>query len=83
MAFEGIVSFFSTMCETADNNKNPNKKMLITHYYANSYEKAKSAISSVCQNELGLELINVDDHYHELFFENKKYYSTIVRHTIT
>ena len=74
MAFEGIVSFFSTMCETADNNKNPNKKMLITHYYANSYEKAKSAISSVCQNELGLELINVDDHYHELFFENKKYY---------
>ena len=74
MAFEGIVSFFSTMCETSDSNKNPNKKMLITHYYANSYEKAKAAISSVCQNELGLELINVDDHYHELFFENKKYY---------
>lgn len=74
MAFEGIVNFFSTMCETADSNKNPNKKMLITHYYANSYEKTKAAISSVCQNELNLALISIDDHYHELFFENKKFY---------
>ncbi len=74
MAFEGIVNFFSTMCETQDSNKNPNKKMLITHYYANSYEKAKAAISSICQNDLALEMISIDDHYHELFYENKKFY---------
>lgn len=74
MAFEGIVNFFSTMCETADSNKNPNKKMLITHYYACNYEKAKSAISSICQNDLNLNMINIDDHYRELFFENKKFY---------
>lgn len=72
MAFEGIVNFFSTMCETSDTNKNPNKKMLITHYYTSNYEKAKAAISSVCQSLFDLKMINIDDHYHELFFENKK-----------
>lgn len=73
MAFEGIVNFFSTMCETSETNKNPNKKMLITHYYVSNYEKAKSAISTICQNDFQLEMINIDDHYHELFFENKKF----------
>lgn len=72
MAFENIVNFFSTMCETSDTNKNPNNKMLITHYYASNYEKAKPAISSICQNLFDLQIMNIDDHYHELFFENKK-----------
>ncbi len=74
MALENIVNFFSTMCETADSNKDPNKKMLITHYYTSNYEKAKSAISNVCQNALNLQMVNIDDHYHELFFESKKAY---------
>ncbi len=73
MAFEGIVNFFSTMCETSDTNK-LNKRMLLTHYYTSNYEKAKQAISSICQNDLGLKMISIDDHYHELFFENKKFY---------
>lgn len=72
MAFEGIVNFFSTMCETSETNKNPNKQMLITHYYACNYEKAKPAISSICQNLFDLQIINIDDHYHEMLFENKK-----------
>ena len=70
---EGNVNFFSTMCETSDTNKK-NKRMLMTHYYACSYEKAKHAISSICQNSFSLDMISVDDHYHELFFENKKFY---------
>lgn len=73
MAFEGIVNFFSTMCETSDTNKQ-NKRMLLTHYYTSNYEKAKQAISTICQNEFDLQMINIDDHYHELFFENKKFY---------
>ena len=70
---EGNVNFFSTMCETSDTNKK-NKRMLMTHYYACSYEKAKNVISSICQNSFSLDMISVDDHYHELFFENKKFY---------
>ena len=46
--------------------------MLVTHYYVGNYEKVKAAVSNVCQNELGLILMNVDDHYKELLFENKK-----------
>lgn len=83
MALEGIVNFFSTMCETAETNKNPNKKMLITHYYASNYEKAKAAISSVCQSAFNLQIINVDDHYHELLFENKKLSLIITAYPVT
>ena len=61
MAFENIVSFFSTMCETSDEIKNPNKKMIVTHYYTSNYDKAKDAIRSVCQNALNLQMINIDD----------------------
>lgn len=72
MAFEKLASFFNTSCETSDNPKIANKMMLITHYYVGSYEKVKSAVVNTCQNELGLVLTNVDDHYHEILLENKK-----------
>lgn len=72
MAFEKLVGFFSNSCETSDNPKIKNKVMLITHYYVGSYEKVKAAVSNIGQNELGLLLMNVDDHYHELLLENKK-----------
>lgn len=72
MAFEKIVGFFSNSCETSDDPKIKNKSMLVTHYYVGNYEKVKAAVSNTCQNELGLILINVDDHYRELLFENKK-----------
>lgn len=72
MAFEKIAGFFSNSCETCDEPKIKNKKMLVTHYYVGNYEKVKAAVSNVCQNELELILMNVDDHYKELLFENKK-----------
>ena len=51
MAFEKIAGFFSNSCETCDEPKIKNKKMLVTHYYVGNYEKVKAAVSLLEQRD--------------------------------
>lgn len=60
--------FFLNHFETSDN---PSDKRLTSHYYNNDYQNTQNMIS-VAFKEFGLRLINVDNNYNEMLFENKK-----------
>lgn len=45
---------------------------LLSHTYSNDYRTVQNTISSAFNN-VGIKLINVDNKYHEMYFEHKKY----------
>lgn len=63
-----IHDFFLNHFETSDE---PSDRRLLSHYYNNDYQTTQNKISIAFQ-EYGLKLVNVDNTYNEMLFENRK-----------
>lgn len=68
-----IGDMFLNHFETSDNPKDTRLK---SHYYGNDYQNTQNAISTVFQSS-GYKLINVDNKYNEMLFEQKKIKITV------
>lgn len=60
--------YFTNHFETSDE---PKDQRLKSHYYNNDYQKTQDIISETLKT-YNLNLINVDNNYNEMLFENKK-----------